>query len=571
MALQLPSDGLTLRYRCTTNHTHFMYHKAFASACLLLASFQVHAQKLKKADKAAISNLQSHVSFLADDKLEGRRAGSNGEKLAREYIAAQFRAIGLLPKGDNNSYFQAFDINEGLEPAKTSMLIINGEEIKPVDYFAFTGSPEKLIEAAPAIALQEQGVPWFLDLKDDIDSNSNNPHFDIRTFLMNEAREAHKKGATAFIVYNSGTKPDGLAFDGKEKNVLPIPVFFVSNRISKKFFHDDGATVDIKLRAAFAEKKRVGNNVVGYIDKKAPHTVIIGAHYDHLGYGEDNNTLDRSEGRKIHNGADDNASGTAAVLELARMLKAGPAKKNNYLFIAFSGEELGLFGSKYFTANPTIDLSSANYMINMDMVGRLNDSTKALSIGGYGTSPSWSSIFTSIGAKNTPFVNKYDSSGSGPSDHTSFYLKGIPVLFFFTGAHNDYHRATDDADKIDYTSEYRIVQYIYALIQKAEPLGKLAFLKTRDVQAGGTRFAVSLGILPDYTYTGEGLRADAVTAGRPAQKAGLQAGDIILKLGEHNVNSMDAYMQALGKFKKGDKTTVRYKRGNDTKETTVEF
>src|SRR5688572_15407954 len=155
-----------------------------------------------------------------------------------------------------------------------------------------------------------------------------------------------------------------------------MPVLYVTKRVSQKFFADESATLDIKLRTDVGAKNRTGNNVIGYIDNGAASTVVLGAHYDHLGYGEDGNSMFRTGDRSIHNGADDNASGTAALIELARILKASKSKNHNYLFIAFSGEELGLNGSKYFVEHPTIDLRSVNYMINMDMIGRLNDSTK---------------------------------------------------------------------------------------------------------------------------------------------------------------------------------------------------
>jgi C-terminal processing protease CtpA/Prc len=211
-------------------------------------------------------------------------------------------------------------------------------------------------------------------------------------------------------------------------------------------------------------------------------------------------------------------------------------------------------------------------MINMDMVGRLNDSTKVLTVGGYGTSPQWATVINAQD-KKLPFVIKIDSSGVGPSDHTSFYKKDIPVLFFFTGQHKDYHRPTDDADKINYTGELRVVEYIRTIITNLDKEHeKMAFLKTRETQMGSnTSFKVTLGIMPDYTYDGSGVRADGVTDGRPASKAGLKAGDVIVQLGDYPVNSLETYMQALNKFSKGDKTKVKFKRGNETLESAIQF
>jgi hypothetical protein len=530
------------------------------------------AQKLKKADKAVITSLEQHIQYLADDKLEGRRAGTAGEKLAMEYIAGAFEKAGLLPAGDNKSWYQAFDINDGKEISKAAYFFINGNDIKTTDYFPFIGSPDKMIESNPSIALREKGVAWFLNLKEELENNKTNPHFDVKAYVLEQAKNAAKKGATALIVYNNGTSDDGLVFEAKEKaEPLAIPVLYVGKAVAKKYFSDESASVDIKLKAAFTDKKRIGHNVIGYVDKGAPTTVIIGAHFDHLGYGEDNNSMYRGQEKLIHNGADDNASGTAAVIEVAKLLKASKLKNNNYLFIAFSGEELGLFGSKYFVEHPTVDLSKVNYMINMDMVGRLSDSTKSLTIGGYGTSPLWGPLFTSMG--NSPyFTPKFDSSGTGPSDHTSFYQKQIPVLFFFTGLHTDYHRPSDDADKINYTGEYRVVRYVYKIAEVANSKGKLAFSKTRETQTStNTRFSVTMGIMPDYTYSGNGVRVDGASEGKPAQKAGIKTGDIVIQLGEYPVLSMEGYMQALNKFKKGDKTKVKVKRGNETIEADIVF
>ncbi|TMI69585.1 MAG: M28 family peptidase [Bacteroidetes bacterium] len=531
------------------------------------------AQKLKKADKAIVERLKQHIGYLADDKLEGRRSGTHGEQLAMDYIIGQFKEIGLAPKG-TESYPQAFPINEGKQIAPSTYFTINNNNLETgKDFFPFPFSSAKKIEASPAIALQEADMPWFIDLADPLDENKNNPHFDLIEYVRTNTKKAADRGATAIILYNSSsTTDDQLAFNGKDKSeLLPIPVIYVSKDAAKKYFSDKTATLNIKLKADIVEKSRTGHNVIGYIDNGAPTTVILGAHFDHLGYGEDGTSMLRTGEKLIHNGADDNASGTAALIELARILKTSKAKNNNYLFIAFSGEELGLFGSKYFTEHPTIDLSKANYMINMDMVGRLNDSTKFLEVGGYGTSPQWATVINPH-EKKIPFVIKIDSSGTGPSDHTSFYRKDIPVLFFFTGQHKDYHRPTDDADKINYLGELKVIHYITAIVTALNKENhKLAFLKTRETQMSTTALRVTLGIMPDYTYDGSGIRADDVTEGRPAFKAGLKPGDVIVQLGDYPVNSMETYMQALNKFKKGDKTKVKYKRGNETLESPVEF
>jgi peptidase M28-like protein/PDZ domain-containing protein len=539
----------------------------------LLPAFFIHAQKLKKADKAVIANLQKHINYLADDKLEGRRAGTNGETLAMNYISAEFAQIGLLPKGVD-SFFQAFDINDGKQINPATSFSIKGKELnKETDFFPFPFSANTTVEAQPALSLQEADMPWFFNLKETLEENKDNPHFDLDDFVKIKAAESQKKGATALIVYNTSAIDDKLHFDEKDRSeAMQIPVLYVTKEPAKKYFKDVAATLDVKIKTDIGEKKRTGHNVVGYIDNNAANTIILGAHFDHLGYGEDGSSMLRTGEHLIHNGADDNASGTAALIELARMLKTSKIKNSNFLFIAFSGEELGLFGSKYFVENPTIDLKSVNYMINMDMVGRFSDSAHTLTVGGYGTSPQWASVINAANAKSI-FVIKIDSSGSGPSDHTSFYRKDIPVLFFFTGLHPDYHRPSDDADKINYTGEYRIVRYINDIITAlGKQNQKLVFTKTRETQnMSSTRFSVTLGIMPDYTFSGTGVRCDGISEGKAAQRAGMKTGDVIIQLGDNNVTSLDNYMQALGKFKKGDKTKVKYKRGNETIESDVQF
>lgn len=535
------------------------------------------AQKLKKEDRELMSNLQQHVQYLADDKLEGRRTGTEGEKLAAAYISGAFQKLGLQPKG-SEAYYQPFEINEGKQVNASAFLTIDGKNLELYkEYIPLAGSPNATIEALPSISLQEPGMPWFYDLKELIDDNAANPHFDLLSAISNSVKEVGKKGATAVFIYNTSKTADGIRFNGKDRSAsYPIPVIYLTKAAVTKFLADHAATLDIKLKTDISDKKRTGTNVIGYIDNGATATVVLGAHFDHLGYGEDGNSREGEKKNQIHNGADDNASGTAALMELARMIKASKLKNNNYLFIAFSGEELGLYGSKYFTEHPTVDLSSVNYMINMDMVGRVNDSSRTLTVGGYGTSPSWGEWYQQKGKRKLyagDLAFRFDSSGTGPSDHTSFYLKNIPVLFYFSGLHTDYHKPTDDFDKINYTGEMNVVKHIMSVIEAGEKHGsKLAFTKTREAQTTtSARFSVTLGIMPDYTYSGAGVKVDGVSEGKPAQKAGIRAGDVITSIGDYKTGSMESYMQALSRFKKGDKATVSYTRGGQALSSAVEF
>jgi Zn-dependent M28 family amino/carboxypeptidase len=320
-----------------------------------------------------------------------------------------------------------------------------------------------------------------------------------------------------------------------------------------------------------ADSTITGNNVIGFIDNKAKTTIVIGAHYDHLGFGGEG-SLYRGKDKAIHNGADDNASGVAVLLNIADRLKIKSDKaeikdKNNYLFMAFSGEEMGLLGSNYFSKNPTIDAKSINYMINMDMVGRMNaDST--LAVYGTGTSPMFKQTLKS---NNDKFKLVENESGVGPSDHTSFYLIDIPVLHFFTGQHEDYHKPGDDSEKLNYEGMNLISDYIVTIINDLDDNGELAFRKTKNESEETPRFKVGLGVVPDYLYDGKGMRIDGTREDTPAYAAGIQKGDVVLKLGDSTITDMMSYMRALSVFDNGDEAAITVKRGAEMIETKVKF
>ena len=529
---------------------------------LLIATI-ASAQKTRKADKETLKYLKENIEYLSSDKLEGRRAGTTGESLAADFIANKFKEIGLLPKGAEDSYFQPFSISDGRQILPDTYLSVNNQVLTPlIEFFPLSNSKQSAtIKAQVSPSLTENDQPWLIDIADDLDNNKENPHFDVSNLINSLITKSKDKGASSVIFFNSGDIDDHISFDEKDRSENTIiPALYITKNAVKTYLQDLNSTYDLQFNVAIGPKIRHSKNIIGYIDNKAQFTVVLGAHFDHLGYGEDGNSMLRTGERLIHNGADDNASGTAALIELAFLLNKSKSKQFNYLFIAFSAEELGLNGSKYFSENPTISLNTVNYMINMDMVGRMNDSTRVITIGGYGTSPSWKPLIDNI--KDNPFVIKYDSSGTGPSDHTSFYRKDIPVLFFFTGLHTDYHKPSDDADKINYVGELKIIYFIKQLIENDKQHEKIAFTKTREQSSGSsTRFSVSLGIMPDYTFPGNGVRVDGVSDGRPAKKAGISTGDVIRQLGDFKTSSVESYMQALSKFKKGDKTNVIILRG----------
>jgi hypothetical protein len=546
--------------------------KNFLPVVFLFLGIAAQSQRLSKTDRITLKHLKEHTAYLADDKLEGRRTGTKGEQLAADYISQQFAKAGLSPKGTTTgSWLQPFEVNEGKEIAAAALLIMDGEHLTAgSDFFPFPWSVNQSVESIASPSIAESGSAWFYDLSPVLKENANNPHFDLMEAIRTKEKQAAQKGATALLVFSSDKEEKIIKYDGKDRSEQStIPVLFIQGAAVQKIKKDPSHTWDLKLRAAQQTKVRTGHNVIGYVDNGAALTIILGAHFDHLGYGEDNNSRNTGE-PAIHNGADDNASGSAVLMELARVLKSNGTKGFNYLFIAFSGEELGLFGSKYFTDHPTIPLSTVSYMINMDMVGRLNDSSKSITIGGVGTSPAWGNLLN--GDKKPSFQIKVDSSGTGPSDHTSFYRKDIPVLFFFTGLHTDYHKPSDDFDKINTYGQMEVLNFITRVISRSESLGKLAFQKTREQQMStSARFSVSMGIMPDYTFGGTGVKVDGVSDGKAAQKAGVLAGDVVIQLGEYAINSLENYMQALSKFKKGETTKVKVKRGEQEEEFTIVF
>lgn len=535
-----------------------------------LAQTKKQRKALAAANDLLETNLQKHIGVLAADSLEGRRTGTAGEAKAVNYIEQYYRSLGIAGAAADGSYRQSFVVDEGKILAAAAFCSLDDKQlVAGSEFVMLPWSGSQKIDASTAVALSESGAPWWYDAKDDLEANKNNPHLLPEQMIREKAMAAASKGATAFLVYNSNVADDDVKYNAKDRSdAIKIPVIYFTKAAVAKYSINGSASFSVKANIAFSEKKRNATNVAALINNNAAQTIVLGAHLDHLGYGEDENS--RHTGPKaIHNGADDNASGTAALLELGRILKS---KKLSYniLLLHFSGEELGLYGSKYFVEHPLVDLSQVNYMVNMDMVGRLNDSSKALTVGGVGTSPEWPGLLKLQEQKT--FTIKLDSSGTGPSDHTSFYLKNVPVLFFFTGLHTDYHKPSDDAATINYKGEVLVVNYINSIVESTPPNHKLAFTKTREQQMGtGGRFKVSIGIMPDYTFSGQGVRADGVVEGRAAQKAGLQAGDIIIQLGDFLITGMDTYMQSLNRFEKGQGTTVTIKRGTDVKVFPITF
>ena len=311
-------------------------------------------------------------------------------------------------------------------------------------------------------------------------------------------------------------------------------------------------------------KEITGKNVIAKFENQSDSWIVIGAHYDHLGMGDENSL--HTEGHAIHNGADDNASGVALMLSLAEDIQA-LTKNSNVLFIAFSGEEKGLWGSNTFCDKPTIPLDQVKCMINFDMVGRMNEEN-TLAIYGNGTSPAWNSELEMANKDSLKLV--LSESGVGPSDHTSFYLEDIPVLHLFTGQHEDYHRPSDDVEKINMNGMKLVNDYTARLIQQVDQLEQMAFTKTKDEDnESAPAFKVTLGVIPDYLFDGEGMRIDGLREERPAQNAGMMKGDVVVQMGELKVTDMQSYMEGLSIFEPEDTTLVSIIRDGEAMELEV--
>jgi aminopeptidase YwaD len=557
---------------------HLIYSKSMLAAIMLVGSVYSSVAQVLSPDTLL---LKQHITILSDDKMEGRETGTAGEKMAYEYLSAEFRKVGLMPKG-SAGYIQPFPFNAGSYMGSGNTLRIKkqsfvaGEQFYPLAYSAnktFSGEIVHVKHGVCAPGMDDyagmenlSGKVFVMEIgyPEGIDPHSKLAEYaDLRTRIDSAAA----KGALAVIFINSDKDTENPSKKYSNR-ITPttLPVIFANGDVAKAMI--DTKRVLVTGVTEILKKEKTGHNVLGYIDNNAKQTVVIGAHYDHLGYGEEG-SLYRGE-RAIHNGADDNASGTAGLIELARILKASNYKSNNYLFIAFSGEEMGLLGSNHLVKHFPMPVEQVNYMLNMDMIGRLKPSDPVLIINGAGTSPEWNPAISAIvidGVKP-----KTTESGVGPSDHTSFYLKDIPVLHFFSGTHDDYHKPSDDEHKINYAGQQKIMEFMLQIIAKLDTKGEIAFTKTNDsANEDAPRFKVTLGVVPDYGFDGEGMRIDGVSDGKPAQKAGLRAGDIVMQIGDHKVVDMMSYMKALGKFAKGDKTTVKVKRGDQLLDQAIEF
>lgn len=553
-----------------------------------------------------IDRLKKHVKYLASEELEGRSPGTKGNALAAEYIQDQFKKIGLKTYG-STQYFQQFSIVTDilLNPKGNALSIMGGVKEQNLsinkNYFPLgisdNGTADcPIVFAGYGISSPSDKYDDYagIDVKDAIvivmrgAPEQDNPHGNLSQFaaLRSKAMTAKEKGAKGLICVSGSQFPDsllGLRYEqgGKVEGMLVgnvlsstleqlIPTLKIAmhDSIIKATKSPSSFSLpQIRMRLSVSLKEKTVNtsNVIGYLPGTDPalsnEVIVIGAHFDHLGWGgEGSGTLASTKEKAIHHGADDNASGTAGLIETAFELSKKPLKRP-IMFIGFTAEERGLLGSAHFVKSPVIGLDSICMMINMDMIGRLKDGK--LNIGGIGTSTGFKPLMDSIG-KLHALTLSFTEDGFGPSDHASFYGKEKPVLFFFTGLHSDYHRPSDTWEKIQYEGESTIVNMVLQTLDFIGNAGKKPdYIKVKSSAQPGQAmsFKVSLGITPDYSDHPKGMRITGVREGGAGEKAGLIADDIIIKLGSTIIKNVYDYTFALGKFKAGDTTGITVLRG----------
>jgi len=552
-------------------------------SALILATFAVVAQQSDR--EPSPSKLQQHVSYLASDALDGRRTGTPGANDAARYIAGEFSRAGLTPANGKverkpraiiASYLQTFPYVGRVELGKNNVLSTSGETFRAGEDWMPLGISANqtldltgIVNAGYGITANELNHNDYKGTYSKTQvavirtgtPDGDNPHgrFTTAGQLRFKVAAAQSAGVGALLIISSedDLKNEPLArLSYDNAGLAGIPVAVISKQAAEKL----ASAKELKLTTDVVRAEVPAYNVVGVLEGSDPvlknETIILGAHYDHLGRGGEGSLAPRSG--EIHHGADDNASGTAGLIELARVFGAQrPKLKRTLVFIAFGGEEEGLLGSNYYVNHPLVPLDKTTAMINMDMIGRMKDSK--LMIGGVGTATEWRPLLA-----QTDFSLTLNDDGFGPSDHSSFYSKQIPVLFFFTGTHNDYHKPSDTFDKINYNDEARILNLVARIVKDIDAADKrLTYTTAKSAPPRTGGFRVYLGTIPNYADTNDGLLLDGVRDDSPAAKAGLKAGDRIVKIGNTDVKNVYDYTQALGEMKAGQEYVFEVMRGTE--------
>ncbi|MEW5980056.1 MAG: M20/M25/M40 family metallo-hydrolase [Acidobacteriota bacterium] len=563
--------------------------------------------------------LLNHLEYLASDELTGREAGTPGAEKAAAYIAREFRRYGLVPAGDEGGYLQRFSFVSGVglghknglqvivrKPSPSSPphpLTISGlrlgSDFMPTSFSRSGDFEGPAVFAGFGISAADLKHDDYQDI--DVSGRfvlvlrygpeGNTPHSRFTKYhaLRYKALTAREKGAKGIVFIDdeedfSKSSLSRLRFDQSYAD-SGIAAFAISRSLARRLFESAGSDfssvekagrpplrtaldgVSLKFTCELTKEQRQTANVIGMLPGTHPElkseAIVIGAHYDHLGLGR-NGSLASQPGRQIHNGADDNASGTAGVLELAQAF-AGKHRNphRTLIFVTFSAEEMGLLGSKHYVDHPPVPLEKTVAMINMDMIGRMKE--KRLIVGGTGSSPHWKAL---LERANEPvrLELKFQDDAFGPSDHSSFYAKNIPVLFLFTGVHDDYHKPSDDYQKIRLETEQQILDLTYSIARELDLSdNRPQFARTAEPEPSGDRvggFRVYLGTIPDYGEEVEGVKLSGVRAGSPAEKAGLQAGDIVVECAGKQIRNIYDYTYLLQEHEPGETVELTVNRSS---------
>jgi hypothetical protein len=582
--------------------------KRLSILILILFTFSIQAQNKIHNPEITAEEIKANVFYLASDAMKGRFTGSPEERKAGDYIKNEFQLYGLRP-AFNGSWFQEFPFIEKVEMTKQNSLALEikgkKQSLKAAKDFttvAYSGNGKasgELVFAGYGISAPKLNYDDYagIDVKGKIvvvmryhpEHDSSRSEFDKYASFRNKATVAKEKGADAILLVNGFVPKNDddplmdLRYDGapamKDISVQHVKRNFVDDLFkaeglsfaevqkqidnSKKPSSFQFINSKASLSTDVKEIEKKGRNVAGIIEGSDPvlknEYIVIGGHYDHLGIDQlKESSMDKSKEKKIHNGADDNASGATGVLEVAEKFASMQGLlKRSIIFAAFSGEELGILGSTYMTNNFPVDIKNVAAMLNMDMIGRLNEEN-SLTIIGSGTASMWKEL---LNQKNSyGFKLGMSDGGSGGSDHQAFSNKNIPVLFFFTGTHSDYHKPTDDAEKINFEGEAKVANYVFDIALELDKFDKRpVYVKVEEPAAragGGGRTRVSVGTVPEFGYNGNGYKLSGTTEGSPAAKAGMKAGDIIIKFGPKTVGNIYDFMYAVQDYKAGDKVDV---------------
>ncbi len=581
--------------------------KKYFGFLVVLFSTTLAAQPQRDVPPAEISvdSLQNYVKTLASDAFEGRAPGTNGGHLATIYVQQKFAEYGLEPFPSLPNYLQAFSVTTLLKAGENNTIALRikrlfhlGTDFVPLGYSANAKvESRQVVFVGYGISTEKYDDYKGVDVKGKIvvmmrySPDGDNPHSEFfeHASIWKKLSTAREKGAIGVLIFTGERNGDDKLMEisrDKLAGDAGIPAMNVTRALAAAVLMTKPQVLSqiqekidrtkqpnsfelnsfIMMQTEVVRLKAETYNVMGYLPAKSDEYLVVGAHYDHIGYGGQGSGSLAPDERKIHYGADDNASGSAGLLELVRYFsKQKHLLKRNLVFIAFGAEEMGLLGSAHFVNHPIFPLEKTIAMLNMDMIGRMKDS--ALAISGIGTAKEFEDLCKSENREN--FKLKLSLDGFGPSDHSSFYAKNIPVLFFFTGNHPNYHKPTDTWEKINYADEARVVRYVARLIEKIDANPRPTFTKAQSEAAQASRssmggFRVSFGSIPNYSEEVEGVLLDGVREGSVAEKAGLKAGDIIVKMGNKEIRNVYDYTDAIKALKPGDKITVVVKRGRES-------